>query len=314
VAALDDVGQIETGDFVMAVGNAYQPGEFLWVGSVSSCGRRSSPECCDVHDCIHTTAVNPWNCGGPLVNLNGTIVGISTSLQEPAGFPMGIAVHASTARHVAEQLRSQGRVRRGWLGVFIHKISPGAEVAAAAGLPDEALAATVDYVVPHSSADAGGIRAGDVILKFAGAPFDSALELRRKIAATPPQQEVILTVFHAGQVVDRQIVIGLLPATPPELPGEKQWGVRLLGHLSPEESKQMGVDHLPGVVVQAVKPRRKAKELSAHDVILSVNEISTPTLEAFCREVSRLPEGPAVTAVTLEVSSNGVRKRVVIGE
>src|SRR5258708_3486469 len=74
-----DQENVALGDYVMAVGNAYQPGDFVWIGVVSRCGGGASPASCDVRDCIHSTAVNPFNCGGPLIHPQGTILRINTS-------------------------------------------------------------------------------------------------------------------------------------------------------------------------------------------------------------------------------------------
>lgn len=315
VASLDDGEPMEVGQYVMAVGNAYHSGEFLWVGVINSCGGRASPACCNVHDCIHTTAVNAWNFGGPLLNLDGAIVGINTALREADGLPVGVAVPVATARQVVAQLRSQGQVRRGWLGVFIHKASgiSGTRIPAA-DFPEGALAVAVDFVIPDSPAERGGIEAGDVIYQFANSPFESAVELRRRIASTAPGAQVVVKLVRDGVVVDPRVVVGQPPAAPPHLPGEREWGIRLLGHLTAAESRQLGVDHLSGVVVLAVEPHRKAAELSARDVILSVDGMATPDLEAFCRVASRHFAVMPGSKVRLEVSSSGVPKTIVIGD
>ncbi len=315
VASLDDGAPMEIGQYVMAVGNAYRSGEFLWVGVVNSCGGKTSPACCNVHDCIHTTAVNAWNFGGPLLNLDGAIVGINTALREADGLPVGVAIPAATARQVVDQLQHRGQVRRGWLGVFIHKASDVSElVNPAPDFPDGALAVVVDYVVPNSPAEQGGIQAGDVIFRFADTTFESAVELRRRIASSRPGGEVGVALVRDGVVFVQHVMVGQAPTTPPQLPGEREWGIRLLGHLSASESKHLGVDHLSGVVVWQVEPHRKATELSAHDVILSVNDVATPDLASFCRVVSRVFEGTPGAKVQLEVSSSGARIPIVIGD
>jgi len=309
VAALEEAEPLEIGEYVIAVGNAYEPGEFLWVGVVNANGGKTAPACCDIRDCISTAAANPWNCGGPLLNLNGRIVGIGTSLQDRHDLSLGVAVPAYTARRVVEELLSRGQVSRGWLGVFVHKDSPEPE----AGLSDGSLCLAVDYVVPDSPAAKAGIRAGDAITKMDGTALRSAGEFRKRIAGSAPGSEVVVTIQREREFLDRKITITRLPETPPALPGEREWGIRLLGHLSTEEAKFMGLEHLAGVVVQEVMSRRKASELAGRDVILAVNDVPTPNLEIFCREVSRLCECPAPAAVTLEVVSQGVRKRIVIG-
>jgi serine protease Do len=313
-AQIPSAGKLEIGEYVVAVGNAYRPGEFLWVGVVNSPGRRASPACCDPHDCIQTAAINLWNCGAPLVNLQGAIVGINTSLREADDFPAGLAIPASTAREVVAQLRTHGEVRRGWLGVFIHKASPTPELPPAANLPEGALAVAVDYVVPGSPAEQGGLRAGDVIVRFGGSPFYSAAELRRRIAGASLQSTVPIRVLRAARIEEPQVVIGPPPATPPQLPGEKEWGMQLLGHLSAEESGRLFVDGRRGVIVQEVEPRCKVRGLAPRDVILSVNGVATPDLEAFCREVNRLCEAQIADHVRLEVSTNGSPRQLVIGD
>jgi S1-C subfamily serine protease len=306
-----DQENIELGDAVMAVGNAYQPGDFLWIGVVSACGRVVEPASFDVRDCIHTTAANPFNCGGPLVNRQGTIVGINTSLSVWGGVAEGVAVPAAVVRQVVDELLRNGNVSRGWLGLFIHSVSPASRVAAARGdRSDESHEIYVDYVVPGSPAEQGGLRAGDVLLTFAGLPFDSAVDLRRRITIAAPQKAVAVTFRREDKVIEGRLVVGRLPSVAPALPGEREWGIVLLSDLSPEEAMRL-VDH-PGVVVQSTGPSCKASGLAPGDVIISVNDVATPSLEVFCREVGRLVRNPPVTPVRLEYSSGGARKASAI--
>jgi serine protease Do len=309
-----DQEDLTLGEYVMAVGNAYQPGDFVWIGVVSSCGRRVSPASCGIRDCIHTTAVNPFNCGGPLINRHGAIVGINTSLRYWGGVADGAAVPAAVARHVVGDILRDGCVCRGWLGLFIHRVAP----ASRATLPRsevsvDSLAVAVDYVVPDSPAEEGGLRAGDVLLRFAGAPFDSAVDLRRRITGTAPDKTVAITFLREGTVMERPLVVGRLPSVAPALPGEREWGIVLLDEVSPEESKQL-VGDLPGVVVRSIAPHCKARGLAPGDVIVSVNGVPTPSLEVFCREVGPLVRDRPATPVRLEYSSSGVRKPSVIAE
>jgi serine protease Do len=310
---LPSAGKLEVGEYVVAVGNSYRPGEFLWVGLVNSCGRRASAACCDPHDCIETAAVNLWNCGAPLVNLRGAIVGINTSLREADNLPAGLAVPAATASEVVAQLRAYGEVRRGWLGIFIHKAHPGLELAPVASQPESALAVAVDYVVPGSPAEQGGLQAGDVIVKFGGSPFYTAGDLKKRIAGAAPQSSVPISLIRAGAVEERLIRIGNSPATPPPLPGEDEWGIQLLGHFSAEESGRLYASGRSGVIVEQVGPRCKVRGLAPRDVILSVNGAATPDLESFCREVGRLCDARIADQVHLEVSTNGTRRELQIG-
>jgi serine protease Do len=314
-APLGEGASVEVGECVMAVGNAFRPGEFVWVGVVNSDGARTSPACCNVHDCIHTTAVNSWNFGGPLLNVEGTVVGINTALREADGLPVGVAVPAATARLVVDQLRRQGQVRRGWLGVFIHKVPEGADSAVpSSNSRAGALAVVVDYVVPGSPAQAGGIEAGDVIFRFADLPFHSAVEFRRRITGSAPGDAAVVTAFRGGRVVSSRVIVGQMPVAPPHLPGEREWGIRLLGHLSDLEAQRLGVDHLAGVMVQDVEPGGRANRLSAHDVILAVDNLATPDIATFCRVVDRHFAGGKGKSVELKVSSSGIERSIAIDD
>ncbi len=303
-----DHESVDPGDDVVAVGNAYQPGDFVWIGMVSSCRHGVSAADCDLRDCIHTTAVNPFNCGGPLVNRQGAVVGINTSLHYWGEVADGVAVPTAVARQVVDELLRNGIVSRGWLGLFIHKVAPASRATLARGdLSDESPAVYVDYVVPGSPAEQGGIRAGDVLLKYAGAPFGSAVDLRRQITKTSPRKTVAVTILREGIVDQARVVVGQLPQVAPALPGEREWGIALLSELSPEDAIRLEGD-LPGVVVQSVAAQCKASGLAPGDVIVSVNGVATPNLEVYCREVGSLVRNPPATPVTLEYSSNGVRK------
>ena len=307
-----DHESVEPGDDVMAVGNAYQPGDFVWIGVVGSCRRGVSAASCDVRDCIYTTAVNLFNCGGPLVNRQGAIVGINTSLGHWGEDAGGVAVPTAVARQVVDELLSNGIVSRGWLGLFIHKVAPASRVPLARGeLSNESSPVYVDYVVPGSPAEQGGIRAGDVLLKFAGAPFGSAVDLRRQITKTAPRKMVAVTFLREGIVDDARVVVGQSPSVAPALPGEREWGIALLSELSPEEAIRLA-DDLPGVVVRSIAPQCKASGLAPGHVIVSVNGVDTPSVEIFCREVGSLVRNSPASPVTLEYSSNGVRKPSVI--
>jgi serine protease Do len=205
----------------------------------------------------------------------------------------------------------QGQVTRGWLGIFIHKLRPPPAVRRSVELPEGALAVSVVYVVPGSPAESGGIRAGDVILKFAGRSFSSAGELRRQIAGTPPGTEAAVAFWRGEAVMAPGIAIGSRPAVPPHLPGEKEWGLRLHSQMLADESVLTLGEFPNAVVVQAVEARSRARGLAPQDVILSVNGVSTPNLETFCREAIRICAQQPSRSVQLEVTSQGSAPRTV---
>ncbi len=311
---LSDSGRIEAGDLIMAVGHTYQPGEFLWLGVVNSSGRRASPACCDAGDCIQTTAAHPLNCGAPLVNAHGSVVGINTSFRTAQGLRVGLAVPAAIAREAAVQFLRQGGVTRGWLGLFIHPAIPSGKLQQPEGYPSGSVALGVDYVVPGSPAEQAGVRAGDIILRFGGSPIVSTAVVRKQIARTPLGADVVVTLGRGEETRNLKIVIGPQPATPPQLPGEKEWGLRLLSHLLSEPTEAQDAVGQSGVIVQEVGPRCRARGLSPRDIILSVNDAETPTLESYCREVSRLCAAQVANRVRLVVLSKGDRREIAISD
>ena len=159
VLALGDSDNIRVGDWVLAVGNPFGLGQTVTQGIISATGRviGSGP----YDDFLQTDApINPGNSGGPLVNMKGEVIGINTAII-PGGQGLGFAIPSNMAKTVTEQLRTKGKVVRGWLGVAIQTVTP--EIAKSFAMK-EAQGALVSEVTPGGPADKGGIRQGDIII------------------------------------------------------------------------------------------------------------------------------------------------------
>ena len=210
-----DSGEAKVGDWVVAVGNPFALGGTVTAGIISALGRNINEGPYD--DFIQLDApINRGNSGGPTFNLSGEIIGINTAIYSPSGGSVGIgfAVPSNTAKSVVAQLKENGHVTRGWLGVAIQGISPA--IAKSLGMnPDETTGALVATVTPNSPAAKAGLKPGDVIVSASGKPIKSVHDLPRLVASMPPGQQLELNVRRGGKDMT-------VAATTGEMPQEQQ--------------------------------------------------------------------------------------------
>jgi len=181
----------------MAIGNPFGLENTVTAGIVSAKGRYIGQGSYD--DFIQTdAAINPGNSGGPLVNARGEVVGINTVIYSRSGGNIGIgfATPINLAKELLPELREKGRVTRGWLGVYIQKITP--EIAESLGL-DEPKGALVATVVSGTPAAEAGILVGDVIVKFNDQEVKESNELPLLVARTPVGKKAKLEVIRRGK-------------------------------------------------------------------------------------------------------------------
>ncbi|MEW5725117.1 MAG: trypsin-like peptidase domain-containing protein [Thermodesulfobacteriota bacterium] len=203
--ALGDSDRIQIGDWVVAIGNPFGLEHTVTAGILSARGRTIGAGPYD--DFLQTDAsINPGNSGGPLLNLAGEVIGINTAIVAQ-GQGIGFAIPANMARVIIKQLRGQGRVIRGWLGVVIQNVTP--EAAKTYGLT-EAQGALVADVAPGSPAAQADIKQGDIILSFDGQPVRESSDLPNLVASARVGTRVPLELFRQGRLVSKWIVIGEL--------------------------------------------------------------------------------------------------------
>jgi Do/DeqQ family serine protease len=194
---LGNSGDLEVGDFVLAIGNPFGLGQTVTSGIVSALGR-SGLGIEGYEDFIQTDAsINPGNSGGALVDLRGRLVGINTAILAPGGGNIGIgfAVPINMARAVMDQLIRSGTVRRGRIGVVIEDLTP--ELAQSLGTR-RTRGAVVARVEPGSPAAAAGLRRNDLIVAVDGSPVTSSTDLRNRIGLTRIGRQVSLTIDRRG--------------------------------------------------------------------------------------------------------------------
>ena len=275
-----DSEDVQIGDWVVAVGNPFGLGGTVTAGIVSGRGRDLNAGPYD--DYLQIDApINRGNSGGPTFDLDGEVIGINSAIFSPNGGSVGIgfAIPADLAEPVIAELREQGHVERGWLGVRIQPVN--AEIAASLGL-QAAQGAIVAAVVPDSPAAESGLEPGDVILSFNGEAVDDARSLSRLVAETDEGTEGTLEVWRDGYEESVSVDIGAIPdeqvASVAPHDEEEVLGLQL-ARLDPAMRRRLGLeDSVDGVVVLDSSGGPADQVLRPGDVILKVggHEVTSP--------------------------------------
>ena len=207
---MGDPSELEVGEWVLAIGSPFGFDHSVTAGIVSAKGR-SLPSDNYVPFIQTDVAINPGNSGGPLFNLDGEVVGINAQIFSRTGGFMGLsfAIPIDVAWDVAEQLRTEGRVTRGWLGVMIQEVTH--ELALSFDM-ERAYGALVARVLPDSPAEKAGIEVGDVIVEFNGREVPSSGALPPMVGRTQVGELARVTVIRDGRERTLRVRIGRLPA------------------------------------------------------------------------------------------------------
>ncbi|MBS1831071.1 MAG: Do family serine endopeptidase [Acidobacteria bacterium] len=203
-----DSSKVRVGDFTLAIGNPFGIGQTVTLGIISATGR-SDVGIEELEDFLQTdAAINPGNSGGALINAQGELVGINTAIYSPEGANNGVgfAIPANLARKVMQQLLTDGKVTRGFLGITMQPMSP--QLAQALGVPDRFSGTLVSDVAAGSPAAAAGIEKADVVVAVDGKPVHDLGQLKLAIGLTPPGASVRLTLHKSGGVV-RDVTVKL---------------------------------------------------------------------------------------------------------
>lgn len=204
-----DSDKMRVGDWSVAIGNPFGIGVTVTAGIVSARSRQL-PSGGAYDDFIQTdAAINRGNSGGPLINMDGEVIGINTAIFSPTGASVGIgfASPSNLAKSVIDDLQEFGRTRRGWLGVKIQTVTP--EIAESLGL-DSARGALVAEIVEDSPAEKAGVEPSDVILTFDGRPVEEMRQLPLIVAETDIDKRVKMTVWRGGEEKSLNVLTGEL--------------------------------------------------------------------------------------------------------
>ena len=206
------VGRVETlrvGQWVLAIGSPFGFEQSASQGIVSALGR-SLPGDAYVPFVQTDVPINPGHSGGPLIDLAGRVVGVNSQIYSRDGGFQGVsfAIPIDVAMQVAAQLKANGRVERGWLGIGIQPLTAGL---ASSFKLDQPVGALVASVAPKSPAATAGLRPGDVILRYDGKPIVEAGDLPPRVAASQPGHESALELWRDGRKLDMNVTLAALP-------------------------------------------------------------------------------------------------------
>ncbi len=290
---LGDSDKIRVGDWVIAIGNPFGLSHTVTAGIISAKGRviGSGP----YDDFLQTDAsINPGNSGGPLISMDGTVIGINTAIIS-SGQGIGFAIPINMAKKIVPQLKKTGHVVRGWLGVYIQDITP--ELAKKFGLKEDQKGVLVSKVFDDSPADKGGIKQGDVIVKFDGKPVHSGHELALIVSQTKVGKKVEVEIVRDGETIVKTVKVGQRKEEQVAQNEETSKAPEELGfevqELTPELAKQLELKVKKGILVVDVEQGSPAYEagLRKNDVIVEVNRKKVTTLKAFEEALSKKSEG-----------------------
>jgi len=295
---LGDSDRVRVGDWVCAIGNPLEFDHTVTVGVVSSKGRKIFNQSFDSY--IQTdAAINPGSSGGPLVNMRGEAVGISAAVSSDAQ-GIGFAIPSNVARAILVQLREEGRVRRGYLGVQLHELDP--DLAEMMGLVESRGALVVD-VPEGGAAREAGLRPWDVITGVEGEPITNGDELVVAISALRPGQDVRLDLLRDGASVHTVAHLGeRVPEGTLEPPLVRPAGRGaddgdavglVVGSLGVRARSELGVPaERTGVVIESILGADPGTDLLEEgDIVVEVNRRSTPDIAAYRRALAELSQG-----------------------
>jgi len=293
---LGDSDALKVGEWVAAIGSPFGFDYSVTAGIVSAINR-TLPRDAYVPFIQTDVAINPGNSGGPLFNLDGEVVGINSQIFTRSGGFMGVsfAIPINVAMDVADQLREDGRVNRGWLGVIIQPVSQ--DLAESFGM-DDAIGALIADLDPEGPAARGGLQAGDVILEVNGEKVERSSTLPRLIGRGLPGSEVELTVMRDGEEIVESVELGSWPNAEEQTAQTSSNNQARLGVMVAEVSETMReqLNITGGVEVRQVEPGSAAAEAGIRrgDVIVSIDHRSVSSSDELVKIVEELPTDRAI--------------------
>jgi len=320
VLKLSDSDTLHQGQVVLAFGNPLGLENSVSIGIVSSVGRQVRPD--DPMVYIQTDApINPGNSGGPLLDADGNVIGINTFILSQSGGSEGIgfAIPSNIVRNVYDQIRKDGHVHRGEIGVTAQSITP--DLAAGLELKQDTGVILGD-VTPEGPADKGGLKAGDIILSLNGRRLSSVRDFATALYRIPLNETVMIEALRGTQRIPAKVMVqerdddpfrfvDLVKPDENRVPKLGMVGVPItadIAKLLPETRKPYGI-----IVAARTGQAEYAGQggLKLGDVIYSVNTTPVSTLEALRNAVDSLK---AADPLVLQIERDGSLMYLTLSE
>lgn len=299
---LGDSDGLNVGQWVLAIGTPFGFDYTATQGIVSALSRSLPNE--NYVPFIQTdVAVNPGNSGGPLFNTEGQVIGVNSQIFSRSGGYMGLsfAIPSNVVETVVAQLKDNGYVSRGWLGVLIQNVN--LDLAESFGM-DRPEGALVSKVTPDSPAQAAGLQTGDVILSFNGARIGQSSHLPPLVGVIPVGQSVDVEVLRNGKMKNISVTIAelaedreIIKTGSVDTDNESRLGVEV-AELTDDQRKALG-DIESGVIVQSVDPQGVAAlaGIVEGDVLVSFNQQGIDSVDSLVDLVKSAPAGEPVAVL-----------------
>jgi len=289
-----DSDKLEVGEWVVAIGNPMGLSHTVTAGIVSAKGRSLSllgPA--SIENFIQTdAAINFGNSGGPLLNLDGKVVGMNTAIYGASGnIGLGFAIPINLAGHAYRQLRDGGKIERGFLGIEFKELAP--QLAASLGLEEDTKGVAISNVVEDSAADKAGLERYDVIVELDGEPVVKGNEFLNRVAILSPGTKVQVVVLRDGRRKNFTITLGKRPSMEELAGGPPAETIEELGftvaNLTRDVSEQYGYEDESGVIVTSVVQGSEAAELliTAGSLIKEVNRQKVRNTDEFYEQIKQ---------------------------
>jgi serine protease Do len=293
---LGDSNAVEVGEWVLAIGNPFQQDLTVTAGIISAKGRQLG--LAQYEDFLQTdAAINMGNSGGPLINMKGEAIGINSTILSPSAGNIGIgfAIPTNMAKKVVADLKSKGKVVRGWFGIQIQDINESE----AKDLDLAGAGALVQKVEDNSPAQRAGLKRYDLIVAINGHAIKSAADLQMEIANSAPGDVIDVTIYRNHDKQALKVKVSEAPQTTREQAAAESKGLNLgmtLVKNTPALAREYGLKTSKGLVIDNVDRDGAAADngLKPGDVILAVNRTEIDSVEQFKRVLAGRRAGSTV--------------------
>jgi serine protease Do len=290
---IGDSDRVRVGEWVVAIGNPFGLEQTVTAGIVSAKGRVIGAGPYD--NFIQTDAsINPGNSGGPLFGMDGKVIGINTAIVAQ-GQGIGFAIPINMAKSILADLKTKGKVTRGWLGISVQDISE--DIAKNLNYKSRN-GAIISDIFKGDPADLAGIKVGDIVIEINGKPIKDTHELLMAVAAARVGEKIAIKVIRDGKEMSFSVTVSERKDHPEiaATKGNGYFGITAQ-EITSEIARQLGIAHSSGVIISDIENGSPADNvgLQQQDIIIQVNKVKVTSMKEYVREMSKAVEKKNVT-------------------